>query len=144
MPVSVKDRGYNALLKRMTQAAANVTVGIHEEEGSASEGDGVTVAEVASFHEFGLGVPQRSFIRDWFDENLEANNERLRKLAQAVATGKLASLQQALERFGLFAVGSIQQRMAQGIGEDKADGTPATLVDTGQLRSSITSKVNGK
>ena len=138
-----RDRGAKALIKRLSAASKpiTVTVGIHEAEGSADH-DGATVADVGSFHEFGLGVPQRSFIRDWSDENEAENKDRLRKIGQAVVAGKLASVEQGLERFGLFAVGSIQQRMAAGIEPPKADGTPATLIDQGILRSSITSKVN--
>lgn len=142
------DRGYKALLKRVLKAAeqVTVTVGIHEAEGDADH-EGATVADVGSFHEFGLGVPQRSFIRDWADENEGENKERIRKIGEAIVTGKIDSPEQGLERFGLFAVGSIQQRMATGIEPELSPATIASkgssvpLIDTGVLRSSITHKV---
>ncbi len=140
-----RDRGGKALLKRLRvgepPSPTHVTVGIHEAEGSADHGDGATVADIASFHEFGLGVPERSFIRSWFDENTAKNKERLRKIAIALGKGQIASLEQGLERFGLLAVAEIQARMPEGYAPEKADGTPATLIDTGVMRSSITHKV---
>lgn len=39
------------------------------------EGDALTVGELAEMHEFGLGVPQRSWLREWFDESEEQLSE---------------------------------------------------------------------
>lgn len=141
-----RDKGAKALMKRLgvgkPDKPVSVVVGILEAEGNAQHADdGTTVADVAGFHEFGLGVPERSFLRSWADENVDANKERLRKIAAAVEKGQLPSLEVGLERFGLVAVGEIQRRMPDGYAPDKVDGTPATLIDTGQLRSSITHKV---
>lgn len=149
MSVRDRDRGYKALLKRLEDSGKKtVTVGIHEEEGAAQHGDeGPSVAEIGEINEFGLGVPERSFIRAWVDENTSANDERLRKLATGVVKGTVASAEQALDQFGLFAVGSIQQRIADGIEPENAESTIARkgsstpLIDQGILRSSITSKV---
>jgi len=152
----------NATRKAVSGKNANVwrvSVGIHEEEGAAEHeiqidgeaapsGPPPTVAEVASFNEFGLGVPQRSFIRAWADENEVENRENLRKIGQAVVKGKLAGgPKQGLERFGLHAVGSIQKRMADGVPPPNAPstvdakGSSTPLIAAGQLRSSITFKV---
>lgn len=146
--VTVKDRGYDALMKRMAkQAKSTLTVGIHEAEGSEDH-EGATVAEVMGFHEFGLGVPQRSWLGAWFDENESENQERMRKIGEAVLKGTIASSAQALERLGLFAVGSIQQRMANGIAPAlapatiKAKGGSVPLIDSGLGRSSITHKID--
>jgi hypothetical protein len=147
--ISDRDNGARALVKRVKDArkGAVVTVGIHEAEGSAAHGDDVTLADVASFAEFGLGNPQRSFLRDWFDENEAENRERLRKIGQAVIDGKVASVEQGLDRFGLFAVGSIQQRISAGIAPPNAESTIAAkgssvpLIDLGTLRAFITHKV---
>lgn len=54
---------------------ATITVGIHDAEGSQPKLDyqgratGSSLALVATAHEFGLGVPERSWLRTWFDQN---------------------------------------------------------------------------
>jgi hypothetical protein len=160
---SVKKAIRDARRKGPSAKAANawrVTVGIHEQEGAEQHeaednfGEGFgqasppTIVEVASFNEFGLGVPQRSFIRGWADENEAENRENLRKIGQAVVKGKLeGGAKQGLERFGLLAVAGIQKRMSDGIDPPNAPSTVAAkksskpLINTGQLRSSVTFKV---
>jgi hypothetical protein len=64
-------------------------------------GSGLTVAQVASYHEFGLGVPRRSFIRDYVDQDAEQIRQRLRKVAKDVGEGRL-TLQVSMARFGEF------------------------------------------
>lgn len=146
--IKVRDKGYDALLKRLTKRAGRVTVGIHEAEASEEHGeDGTTVGEVAAINELGFGVPERSFLRAWFDEHETDNAERMRRLTRAVIEGKLGSIEQALERFGLFAVGSIQDRIANGIDPPNAPatvkrkGSSTPLIDDGILRIKITHKV---
>ena len=124
-----------------------VTVGIHEAEGGQSEEDGITVAQIGEIHEFGLGQEERSFIRGYVDENEELIASQLKKLGEAVVSGKLASTEQALERFGLVTVAGIQQRISDGIEPENKPSTVAKkgsstpLIDKGILRSSITHKV---
>jgi hypothetical protein len=149
--VEDRDRGFAALLKRAGSAGGlALTVGIHEADGNEEHGDnpGVSIATVGAFHEFGLGHnPRRSFIADWADENEDANRERLRKMADAIVRGAIPSGDVALERLGNLFVGEIQKRMAEGIDPPldpktiarKGSSTP--LIDTGQLRSAITYKV---
>ena len=142
------DRGAKALLKRLKSAkASGVTVGVHEAEGSASHGE-VSNIDVALFHEFGTeDIPERSFIRAWADENEAANSERLRKIGEAVVRGAVPSVEVGLERFGALAVADVQRRIVSGIPPELADSTVARkgsstpLVDTGQLKSSVTYQV---
>jgi hypothetical protein len=53
-----------------------LTVGIHEDEahkektGYEGQQESVELAMVAFYNEMGIGVPERSFIRSWFDENI--------------------------------------------------------------------------
>lgn len=136
--------------------AASVTVGVFGDKGSmVVEGDnsGMTVADLAAIHEFGLGVPERSFIRSYFDANEDRIRQMLVKLVEvrikkAVATGKPitdAERRQILDQIGLKIVGEIQARISSK--EIVQDLKPATidrkgsdvaLIDTGQLRASIT------
>lgn len=151
--VRVKDHGYNALMARMAGAARKrgvVTVGIHEAEGSAPEGDsGLSVAEIAALHELGLGgQEERSFIRAYVDENEAEINEDLQKIVRGLVKGTVSTTEQGLERFGLKTVGGMQKRISDGgvHPEDKPatvarKGSSIPLLDDGILRSSITHKV---
>jgi hypothetical protein len=139
-----RDRGAKALLKKIRRSA-RVKVGIIGAAASADH-DGVTNVEVGSFHEFGLGVPRRSFIADYVDQNVGDIESHIRKAAKRVVKGK-STIDQALELLGIYIQGEIQQRMAAGIPpplkqttiDRKGSSTP--LIDTGQLRSAITYEV---
>src|SRR5262245_48739186 len=96
-----KDRGYGALMKRLQKRAGRVTVGIHEDDGShPHSGGGGTIAEVMSRHELGLGVPRRSFIADYVDENEQELQKKLTKIGHGLVDGTVASAEQGLDRFG--------------------------------------------
>jgi hypothetical protein len=149
--ISDRDRGFKRLLKRLTPKQSDVTVGIHEGEGSESHGDGGdTVVEVAAYHEFGgpeNNPPRRSFIRDWVDENEQQHKVILRKLTEGVVAGRVPSVDVALEQFGALAVGQVQARIAGGIAPALAEstvkrkGSSVPLIDSGQLRSSVVFRV---
>lgn len=140
------DKGWRKLLKK-AGLKKGLTVGIHAEEGGAAHGEGATVAEVASYQEFGTEtIPERSFIRAWADENQEKNLQMGEKIfALAVARG-LDPIQ-AVNQIGQKLVSSIQARIAAGIPpaldpktiSRKGSSTP--LIDTGQLKASIRYKV---
>jgi hypothetical protein len=144
-----RDNGAKKFLQQLRPA--RVRVGVMSDDGAKpkqgrSGGVAVdTVADVATMHEFGIGVPRRSFIADWADEALSAAQGRLRKAAQRIAKGGDEALE--LERFGLWAQGEIQKRMSKGIPPALSPvtiarkGADIPLIDTGQLRSSITYEV---
>lgn len=122
-------------------------------KGFDSEGKGkaeaLTIGEIASIHEFGLGsCPQRSFLQGWADENPGLINTTVSKGAAALVRGSLSTPLQFLNQFGSWAVGQVQLRMAQSIPPPLAPetirrkGSSVTLIDTGQLRSSITFRVD--
>lgn len=134
-----------------------LTIGVHAEEGAAKKRDkwvdaaGVehnetdektTLVQVATVHEYGLGVPERSFLRAWFDEEGEKAKEAFRRVYEAVIAGKYDA-KTGLERLGLAFVGRIQNRISKGIEPELADVTikrkrsSKPLINTGQLRSSI-------
>ena len=122
-------------------------------------GVGITVAQLASIHEFGSGrIPARSFVRSWFDENQRKIRGTLlqlmaKEIARAIKTGRPitdATRTRILEQLGLQSVGQIQARISRGIApplkaatiERKGSSTP--LIDTGQLRASVTHLVSLK
>lgn len=152
MSVKDTDRGYKKLVARIFQfGAPKISVGIHEADGAQPHGEdgGLKMIDIATIHEFGLGnVPQRSFIRAWFDENQERAREGLRRMLQSVVAGKRTP-EQAIDTFAQWCVGQIQKRIAQGISPALSarriaeKGSSVPLIDTGQLRSSITYEVYG-
>lgn len=109
----------------------------------------LTIGEIAAIHEFGLGsVPQRSFLAGWADENPDKIKNAILKGAQALVRGSIKDPIQFLNAFGAWAVGQVQRRMAQNIPPPlapatiKRKGSSVALIDTGQLRSSISFRVD--
>lgn len=144
------DKGFARIMGAIKNAAqqATVTIGIHEAEGSQSHGK-FTVAQIAAVHEYGSEdskIPQRSFIRDTHDLNLQANLERLKRLEEHVLTGKLTQ-HQVLTYLGEVASKQMVERINQGIepalklATIKHKGSSKPLIDTGQLKGSITFQV---
>jgi hypothetical protein len=147
-----------------------ITVGVHGSEGADSHagasfaadgamvaGSALTVADIARFHEFGVspfqlpsgavhpGIPQRSFIRAWFDENQDFIAATLRSQMQQVIAGKLTA-ETASARIALAFEGSVKQRIARGIPPPNAPSTIAAkgsstpLIRYGQLRNAVRGK----
>lgn len=112
----------------------------------------LTVLDIATIHEFGApaaGIPQRSFIRAFVDENRDVIRGWQRELFQQVLAGQL-DVRLALERLGAKLAGAIQARIAQGIAPPNAPetverkGSATPLIDSGQLRGSISHQVRPK
>jgi hypothetical protein len=146
--VIVRDLGADRLVRTVTDKSARVVdVGIVGDAADAATPDGLTVGELAEIHEFGLGVPQRSFLRAWADADRAKIDRTLGALIRKTLTGDLTR-EQALEQFGAWAQGQVQKFIADGRVEPAlaeatiaAKGSSVPLIDTGQLRSSITYEV---
>ncbi len=145
--VESKDHGANALIKAV-KAAQGLTlrVGILS-KGSDAHG-GTTVADVATFHEFGTAtIPERSFIRAWYDESQAQIMAAFRAVMKSVARGEITQAQ-AFAQLGSLFVGQIQERIVNQIPPPLAEstilakGSSTPLIDTGQLRASITFEVS--
>lgn len=150
--VKDRDHGYKGLLNRVygTATPPVIKVGILARDGDAAYDDGVTVLEVAMWNEFGTDkIPERSFLRAWFDDNRDRCRIAVRKMLEQVVTGKYTR-EQAMQLVAQRFVGEIQKRIAQGIPPANAPSTIARkgsatpLIDTGQLRSSISYEIDGK
>lgn len=145
MTVRVKDSGARALIKNL-QGQAHVVVGVLGAGAQHQDSEGVTVGDIAAWAEFGLGQPKRSWLRDWIDTAGDEIQRRTSEELKAVIAGR-RTRDQALARLGVWAVGRIQARIAAGIAPENAPSTIAAkgsstpLIDKGQFRSSITSKV---
>lgn len=148
------DRGARAIVQRLHRVAGSrVKVGVLDdapkEEGDSRAGGDLSLLEVAALHEFGApdaGIPQRSFIRAGVDKNLPVIRQTQHALAVQVMRGQ-ATLPVALDRLGAKVAALLQNRIARGIDPPNAASTIARkgsskpLVDTGQLKASITWKV---
>lgn len=135
--------------------ALELTVGIHGSEGPHDEAEGMTVAQLAAIHEFGIGVPERSFLRSGIRAQRKKITRNLELAGKRVVELKLEP-KQALGLVGEDLVGEIKARIAnKEITQDLADATveakertnvrsghgTGALIDTGQLINSITHKV---
>lgn len=154
------DKGYAATMQRINDAKkAVISVGIMGDRGAepAKEvhgngqprggGKGLTVLDVATFHEFGLGVPERSFIRGWHDSFKGTAQKQISVMLQSVIQGKRTKAQ-AMEVLGVRWVAELQKYIAVGTNLKPLErvtilrkGSSVPLVDTGQIKSSITFKV---
>lgn len=152
MPIrDKKSVRYDKLVRlgKRGRVVKRITAGLHAKEGAKRYPTGVSVAELGSWHEFGLGVPQRSFIRGWFDENRAKLPAAIRaELQRAVKRGETQMF--GLRRLAVTIQASIQARIANGIAPENADstilrkGSATPLIDTGTLRSSIVVRVDGE
>lgn len=131
--VAVSDKRSPLLEDLLDGLELEISVGIHEDEGGRKEGE-QTNAELGARHEFGLGVPQRSFIRHYIDENESLLYERSEAALAKVLTGADAEVEAG--KLGAQMVGEIKTRMLAGLGDPSRD-----LVDTSQMIGSIRSKV---
>jgi hypothetical protein len=137
-----------------------VTVGIHEDEGSATKvdyyGKGIdsTLAEVAAVHEFGAGPnPSRSWLRSWFDlsekqlqqDMIASMNDEYKGDSTAVAKQAKAWAGELRDWIQLEH-GNLEELAATTIARKTAAelSSPSTpLLATGQLVKAITAKVDG-
>ena len=145
------DKGFARIVGNIKNASKDmlVTIGIHEEQGDSPHGE-LTVAQIAVVHEYGCpehNIPQRSFIRDTHDLNLQGNLKLVQQLEKRVLASELTQ-HQALTHLGEVASKQMVSRINQGIGPAlkpatiKHKGSSKPLIDTGQLKGSITFQVN--
>ncbi len=141
MAVTEKRRASTPLPKGQVE----ISVGVHSSDANHTHGsgEGLTIGDVATFHEYGTQtVPQRSFIRGWFDERQEFIARTLRTQFQAVVEGR-RPLEQAAERVALAFEGDVKQRILENVPPPlkpatiQRKGSSLALVDTGQLRNAI-------
>lgn len=142
-----KDRGWNAIKGRMefTKAKNHVAVGIQGEDALASHGESTNV-EIGTKHEFGMGVPERSFVRATIDANLNAYRRLARTLGTRMVDGGV-NRSRALGLLGQKAEADIKNRIRARIDPPLAPvtidrkGSSVPLIDTGQMINAITSEV---
>jgi len=138
--------GLKALHRRFASDKRRVLVGVPK--GKAEE-DGTSIAMIAVVHEFGSperGIPERSFLRAGIlgalPNLVRLNEANIKKIANGGFTALTA-----LNQLGVMAAGAVQRQIVEG---DYAPNAPATikakgsskpLLDSGQLRQSITYQI---
>lgn len=139
------DRGAKRLLKALKAKPASILVGVQGKEAVEphEESPLLTVGDIATFSELGLGQPERSWLRDWVDANKPMIEEDLRKVMRKVILLEMTA-EQGIQLLGVKYVGLIQTRIASGIAPPNAESTIARkesstpLIASGQFRSAIT------
>ena len=147
------DRGLNGLLRR-AGFKVKVRVGVFGDLAAqaAVDGDGATVGDIASAHEFGHGPPERSFVRAPIADNLPKIESATRKAAEAFLTGKMPETQ-AADLIGHGVAGMMRKAVTAGIAPalsprylprklSKYPGASTPLIASGQLLGSITHAVD--
>lgn len=151
--VTSSDHGAHAMVERVKKLGEGVELRVGVLEGDADHGEGLTVGELAAIHEFGApeaNIPPRSFIRAWYDEELEQNKAAFREVMRQALTegGFEGRAERAFARLGALFVARIQARIIEGIDPElkkatiDAKGSSTPLIDTGVLKSSITFEVD--
>lgn len=149
--VEDKDLGLNRIIRTLNKDLDGVVVkvGVQAKDKAVRRGKGGSIrntdqqlAVIAAIHEFGLDdMPQRSFLRSAYDENLSM----IDKMIQRVANGAVFGLgtNAALNQLGNVVQGMVQRKIVDG---PFVPNSPATikrkksskpLIDTGHLRQSI-------
>lgn len=156
------DHGYKKTVMDIIRAQDfYLTLGIHTEEGDevhpASPRERIdehgevhqvketTIAEIGFKHEFGIGVPRRSWLREsvdmFHDKMLDAFQDMIKEGG---------TLKQAFGYMGAKGQSLIQERIAKGIMPPNSEATIAKkgsstpLIDEGIFRASIDWKYNKK
>ena len=143
-----RDRGLKRVLSEVEKLKRNpyIKVGFPKElsttDDAKAKGGGVTVLDVAIFHEFGTrNLPERSFIRATIANNQVAYRRITRKEINAIVAGR-GSVKDALHKLGLIMVKDIKNYIRQGRVTPPSQraletGGGVTLWDTGQLINSL-------
>lgn len=146
------DMGWRQALQSLAAAAgkpdAQVVVGWPASSGMHGE-SGLTVAQVAAFHEFGTSrIPRRSMLADTYDQNAERYADAARKVASGIILGRV-DLRRGLDLIGVMIKGDVQRRIAAGITPPLSPvtiarkGSSQPLIDTGQMRGALDHEVRG-
>ena len=145
----VIDLGWEEYVESLKDNYTYVDVGVLAQDGSMKdEKSDITLIEKATFNEFGTEhIPPRPFIRQTFDENEDELTALAVKLDTQILQEKITR-KKALDMLGQTHQNQIQSNMVtRGAFEENAEitkikkGSDMPLVDTGQLRQSISFEV---
>jgi hypothetical protein len=140
-----KNSGVDGLLKRVKESGT-VDIGIIDAGGHDNSSE--TVASIAYKHEFGIGVPERSFMRTTMTERKKEIINLQETLLKKIQNGDM-DIKQALGILGRTVSGFVSKKI---VDIKSPPNSPATLkakkpktnplIDTGQMKNSVTWEVN--
>lgn len=143
--VEDRDLGYKQIVKEVKKLGRSSTnVGLFGSGGSAS----VNLAERAAVHEYGTrngNIPSRPFMRSAFDKNRKSLIKKINSLYGKVIK-KECSAKKLLKITGEWFTGKVKQEITIGNFKRlksqtiKRKKSSKPLIDTGNLRSSVTHK----
>jgi phage gpG-like protein len=148
--IELNDARLKDLLKAFKNKLPTVRVGILGDKNSRKDGDGQTNAEIGAQHEFGTTeLPQRSFLRMPLKDHLQGYLDKSGLFDQDLLTQvvKDHSLVPWLKKIGVLGERVVAEAFdTGGFGKWTASNMAnkanhQTLVETHQLRDSITSEV---
>jgi len=147
--VRVRDRdlGWRKMMRDIAARPGYVEVGVRGDDPGDRESGIVNNVQLAAIHEFGLGVPERSFVRATVDRQLAAYRVLLRRLGNAMFRRRITP-RAVLEALGLKAQADMVETIDNSIGlvpnapaTIREKGSSRPLIDTGALKQSITYRV---
>jgi hypothetical protein len=107
---------------------------------------GLSMPEIGYQNEFGIGIPQRSFIRQPFDRNLQALINLVERQFDMIVAGN-STLRHSLNLIGLFVQRNIITRIntirhpPNSPLTIRNKGSSKPLIDFGQMRQSIRHRI---
>lgn len=143
------DKGWKNITKEIHKIEhAHVKIGVLSTAGAYP--DGVNLADIATFNEFGTSrIPARPFMGQTYDRNRGEVSIRLERGFTELTKAKMTA-EGILKTMGVWYKGQIQRQFTEG---DFAPNAPSTiarkspggrpLIDTGRLRQSINFEVEG-
>ena len=148
---TLKDRGMTEVMQHFQVLSRGKVVVGYPGDGPMHESGQFTVAALAVAHEFGVpdnNLPARPFMRQTWNNN-QADVKVKQRLAFGMALRGRWSPRMALERLGLDYEDKVRATIDAGNFEPiaaatkKRKGSSRILIDTGDLRRRVTSKVVG-
>lgn len=142
-------KAYETQLKTFKKSV--IKIGLPEKAGGQMHTDsGLTIAQVGAAHEYGVpgkGIPRRSFLREPIINDQKNINKLIKTKFSAIAENRL-SADRALHQLGQYGERISKKSFTSNNWEAlkpatiEAKGNKANpLIDTGQLRGSITYEV---
>jgi phage gpG-like protein len=152
------DKGFKRI-RAMMRGKTVVEIGIRGDSAPRDSGE-IDNVGLGTIHEFGatirrskadgstylIAIPARSFLRDTLDTNKDAYIQVIARLKKRLVPITI-NPPQALNLLGLRVQGDIKRRIGRGIDPPNTEetiarkGSTTPLIDTGNLRQSITYQV---